>query len=127
MTTLDTKSRSGWVTFSGVLVFIVGAMNLIWGIAALEKKSLFNERGLVYSNLEFFAWFFIVIGALQILTAFLLFFRRPFGLMLAILGASVGILIAFFSLGAYPEWAITVMVVDGLVIYGVCGHMDDFA
>jgi hypothetical protein len=118
--------RSGWVTFMGVLILIAGFFNLIWGITALAKKEYFLEGALVYENLTFWGWVWIIVGAAQLLTAFLVFGRYPMGLFLAILGASFSALNAFFSIGAYPAWAITVMVVDGVILFTLAAHADEF-
>ena len=72
---VESRTRSGWVTLAAVLIVIVGVYNFVWGYGALDKKELFNESSLVYSNLNFWGWVFIVIGALQILTAIV----RPSG------------------------------------------------
>jgi len=113
------RTRSGWVTFSGVLIAILGVFNVVW--------ELFNEAALVYSNLEFWGWFFIVVGALQILTAILLFTRSGFGAILAILGASVSAMIAFFALLANTDWALAILALDVIVLWSVTAHLDDFA
>jgi hypothetical protein len=118
--------RSGWVTFMGVLILLAGLFNLIWGITALAKKEYFLEGALVYENLTFWGWVWIIVGAAQLLTAFLVFGRYPMGLFLAILGASFSALTAFFSIGAYPAWAITVMVVDGAILFTLGAHADEF-
>ena len=36
-----TDTHSGWVTFAGVMLFIVGVLNIIWGIAAIGDSSFF--------------------------------------------------------------------------------------
>jgi hypothetical protein len=121
------RTRSGWVTFSGVLIAILGGFNVIWGYGALEKKELFNEAALVYSDLEFWGWFFIVVGALQILTAVLLFLRSSVGALFAILGASASAMIAFFALLANTDWALAILALDVIVLWSVLAHLDDFA
>ena len=126
METTKTGRRSGWVTFAGVLVLIAGGFNIIWGYAALDKKELFVESRLVYSNLEFWGWFFVVVGALQILTALLLFARRVGGAMLAVVGGGVSALIAFLALLANTDWALAILALDVLVIWSVLAHIDDF-
>ena len=39
--------------------------------------------------------------------------------MIGIFLAAVSAFFAFFAIGAYPWWALTILVVDGLVIYGL--------
>ena len=123
---VDQRTRSGWVTLAAILVLIAGGYNIIWGYAALDKKELFDEASLIYSNLQFWGWFFIIIGALQLLTAILLFTRRPGGALLALIGASLSALIAFFSLLSNTEWAIVIIALDLFVLWSVFAHVEDF-
>jgi len=123
---VETERRSGWVTFGGVLVLIAGGFNLIWGLGALEKKELFDASRLVYTNLEFWAWWFIAIGALQLLTAVLLFVRSAWGAILAVIGATVSALVAFFALLANTDWALAVLALDVIVLWAVLSHIEEF-
>ena len=122
----ETEHRSGWVTFGGVLVLIAGGFNVIWGYGALDKKELFDESRLIYSNLQFWGWFFLVVGALQILTAVLLFARRTGGAILAVVGATVSALIAFLGLLGNTDWALAILTLDVLVLWCVLAHVEDF-
>jgi len=123
----EERTHSGWVTFAAVLVLIAGGYNIIWGYAALDKKELFQQSGLVYHNLNFWGWFFIVIGALQLLSAILLFARRIGGAMLAGIGASMSAFIAFFALLANTDWAFVIIALDLFILWAIFGHADDFA
>ena len=121
------RTRSGWVTFSAVLIVIVGVFNVVCGYGALEKKELFDEASLVYSNLDFWGWFFLIVGALQILTAVLLFTRSALGAIFGILAASVSGMIAFFALLANSDWALAILAIDVIVLWSITANLDDFA
>jgi hypothetical protein len=110
---------SGWWAFAGIMIVIAGGFNLIDGIAALAQKEYFSEQGLLYTNLQFWGWILLVIGAIQVLTAVLIFRRSTAGAVLGIIIAVLSAFAAFFAIGAYPAWAILVLVVDGLIIYGL--------
>ena len=114
------------MTLAAVLIVIVGVYNFVWGYGALDKKELFNESSLVYSNLNFWGWVFIVIGALQILTAILLFARRVGGVILAGLGASASAVVAFLALLANTDWALVIIALNILILWSVFAHIDDF-
>jgi hypothetical protein len=122
----EEPTHSGWVTLSAILVLVVGVYNLIWGYAALDKKELFDPHGLIYSNLDFWGWFFIVVGALQLLSAFLLFFRRPGGLVLTTMGASLNLMMAFFALLSNSDWALVIIAFDVLILWSLLAHASDF-
>jgi hypothetical protein len=110
---------SGWWAFAGTMMLIVGGFNLIHGIAALVQDDYFNEGGLIYENLTFWGWWILLIGIVQLLAAFLIFARSTAGALLGIFLAAASAFLAFFAVGAYPWWALTILVVDGLVIYGL--------
>jgi hypothetical protein len=110
---------SGWWAFAGTMLAIVGGFNLIDGIAALAQKSYFNEAGLLYSNLKFWGWWLLIIGVIQLLTALLVFMRSEAGGIFGIFLAAVSAFFAFLAIGAYPLWAVIILVLDGLVIYGL--------
>jgi hypothetical protein len=123
---VEERTHSGWVTLAAVLVLVVGGYNIIWGYAALDKKELFNPHGLIYSNLDFWGVFYIVIGALQVLSAFLLFTRRPSGLVLTVMGASLNMLMAFFALLANSDWAFVIIAFDVIILWSLLAHSTDF-
>src|SRR5262245_10114700 len=117
------ERRSGWVTFAAILVLLAGGFNIVWGYGALDKKELFVEGRLIYSNLNFWGWFFIIVGAAQVLTAFLLFARKFGGVILAGVGASLSAMIAFISLLSNSDWALAIIILDILVLWGVFAHL----
>ena len=120
------ESGSGWITFAAVYLFIAGGMNVLWGAAALAKKSNFHESSLVWSNLNTWGWIAIILGGLQILAAFLTYGRTFAGQWLAGTLAVLGIFHCFLSLGAYPVWSILAMTANGLVVWAITAHGDEF-
>jgi hypothetical protein len=117
---------SGWVAFAGSYMGIAGALNLIWGITALSKKDYFVADGLVFSSLTFWGWIAVLIAAVQIVAGGLLFARKLGGVIMAIVISMCGILVNFLSIGAYPVWSIVAMVCNGLVLWAVTVHGNDF-
>ena len=121
------RPGSGWIAFAGAYLLVAGGMNLIWGIVALANKDAFRESGLVWSTLSTWGWIAIVVGTLQIVGGFMVFAQRFAGQWLAGVLAILGIFVSFFGLGAYPIWSVIVMVCNGLVLWAVTAHGDEFA
>ena len=45
------EQRSGWVTFAGVMLLLVGTLNVIYGIAAIGDSSFFvNDTRFIFGN-----------------------------------------------------------------------------
>jgi hypothetical protein len=118
---------SGWIAFAGAYLALAGGLHIIWGIVALANKDAFRESGLVWSNLNTWGWVAIVVGVLQLVGGFMVFAQRFAGQWLAGVLAILGIFVSFIELGAYPVWSVIVMVCNGLVLWAVTAHGDEFA
>jgi hypothetical protein len=121
------STGSGWVAFAGAYLLVAGGMNLIWGIVALSNKSAFHEESLVWSTLSTWGWIAIVVGGLQILAGLMVLGRLFAGQWLGGVLALVGIFVSFFSAGAYPLWSVIALAANGLVLWAVTAHGDEFA
>ena len=77
-TVYQEESGPGWLLFAGIMVVIVGVLNVIYGIAAIGNSSFFvNDQKYILSNLNTWGWVTLVLGVLQILAAFSIWQRRP--------------------------------------------------
>ncbi len=119
-------SSHGWATFVAVYLMIAGVLNVIWGIAALENKAYFTSEGLLWSTLNTWGWVAIVVGAIQLVGAALVAGRSAAGAVIAVFLAFCGILFNFLSIGAYPIWSAVLLLIDGLIIWGVTVHSEQF-
>ena len=120
------RSGPGWVAFASAYLAIAGGMHVIWGIVALSNKSAFHEDGLVWSKLDTWGWIAIVLGALQMVAALMIFARRFAGQWLGGVLAIAGVFLSFLAAGAYPIWSVMALVANGLVLWAVTTHGDEF-
>ena len=100
------RRRSGWVHFAAAFMLNVGLLNAVWGIAALTNAPYFIETGLLWSTLTTWGWIALVVGALQMVCGLLVFVGRRLGQLLALVLATVGVIVNFLSVGAYPVWSV---------------------
>ena len=118
---------AGWVVFAATLFMILGVFNIIDGIVALVEDDNFIADELFFGDLAFWGVVMLIIGLLQLLTAYLLYVGNAMGAVLGIFLASLSLIAQLFFLPAYPIWSIIIMVVDLLVIYGLTVYGDAFA
>jgi hypothetical protein len=111
--------------FAATLLLIVGTINVIYGIGALDDANIFvNDTRFVLDNLNTLGWVLIILGAIQLIAGFSLMGGRSFGRVIGILAGSLGAIGALMSIGqAHPWWslgvfALCVYVVHGIIIYG---------
>jgi hypothetical protein len=109
------------VTFGGIMLIIAGSFNLLDGIVALVNDSYYRVDELLFADLSAWGVWWLVLGTIQLGTGFAVLAGRSWGMLLGIGLASINALTALMFIGVYPGWAIAVMVVDALVIYGLVG------
>src|SRR5215212_3619048 len=110
----DTRGR-GWLTFAAVMFLIAATFNAVYGISALANDDYFAVDELLFGDLSLWGALYLTVAV----TALLLFARSSIGAFLGVLIAMLSATLALVSIGAYPLWSITIMFVDGLIIYGL--------
>ena len=116
---------AGRVVFAAILLLVVGTVNIIYGIGALDDANIFvNDTRFILTNLNTLGWVLIVLGVIQLTGGFSLMGGRPYGRVIGIIGGSLGAIGALLSIGgSYPWWslavfALCVYVVHGIFVYG---------
>jgi hypothetical protein len=116
---------AGRAVFAATLLLIVGTLNIIYGIGALDGANVFvNDQRYILTNLNTMGWVLIILGAIQLGAGFSLMAGNAFGRVLGIFGGSLGAIGALLSIGgSYPWWslaifALCVWIVHGIMVYG---------
>jgi hypothetical protein len=116
---------AGRVVFAATMLLILGMLNIIYGIGALDDANVFvNDTRLVFSDLNTYGWILILLGALQLGAGFSLFSGNVYGRVFAIAAGSIGAVIALVSVGgAFPWYSLAVFflciwVVHGIIVFG---------
>ena len=118
----DTEARGeGWVLFSGIIIMILGFMNTIWGIAAIDGSSFFTDEGrfVVFDSLNTWGWFLLIVGIAQLFAAFSIWSGNTYGRVIGVATASVNAIVLLFTVNAFPFAAFMLFLADILVIYGL--------
>jgi hypothetical protein len=116
---------TGRVLFAALVLVMLGTLNVIYGIGALDDANIFvGDSRYILDNLNTLGWVLIVLGLIQLTGGLSLMGGRPYGMIVGITGGSIGAVGALLSVGgAFPWWslamfALCVWVVHGLVVYG---------
>ena len=114
---------AGWIAFAGIMLTIIGILNVIYGIAAIGDSSFFvHNTKYIVSSLNTWGWVTLIIGVIQVLAAFSIWSGGEFGRWIGILIAGVSMIGALLSLPAYPLWSLAVFAIDVLIIYGLAAY-----
>ena len=116
---------AGRVVFAASLLMIVGTINIIYGIGALDDANVFvNDTRFILTNLNTLGWVLIILGVIQLTGGISLIAGNTYGRVIGIIGGSLGAIGAVLSIGGnYPWWslgvfALCVYVVHGLIVFG---------
>jgi hypothetical protein len=117
----DYQPGEGWITFAGVMLVFAGILNFIWGIAAIDNSAFFTDEGryVIFTDLNTWGWFFVIVGVLQIAAAVSVWNRGTYGQVFGIFSAGLNALILLFTVNAFPFAAFMLFLVDILIIYGL--------
>ena len=78
---------AGRVVFAGIVLVIVGTLNIIYGIGALDNANYFaNDTRFVLTNLNALGWVLIILGVIQLTGGFSLLAGNTYGRVIGIVG-----------------------------------------
>jgi len=118
---------AGRAVFVATLLLIVGTLNIIYGIAALDDANVIvNDQRLVLTSLSTLAWVSIVLGLIQLTGGLSLFAGHTYGRVIAILGGSLGAIGALLGIGgSYPWWSLCIFFLCIYIVHGIFIYGDD--
>lgn len=109
----------------GILTLISGLFSILWGLALGGFGGASWLTGLIFSD-SIQAWggstvgaglWSIVVGSVQIVTAFGLFARKTWAWMLALIGAGAALITPLIALFTGNFWSIFGLIIPGLIFF----------
>ena len=116
-------SGYGLILFAAVLLFVVGFFNMIYGIAAIANSHVFVAGAhYVFANQRTWGWITLIIGVLQLAAAAGILAGNQLARWFAVAVLALNAIDMMFFLPAYPFWALTIIAVDVVALYGLCAY-----
>ena len=127
--------RSGWLTFSAVVLILAGIMRVIDAIWAFGYGGAIPDDlrdALLGHSLRTYGWVWLFTGLILIVAGALILGPgdRPsaeISRWIGIIAASLGAISAIFVMPYYPVWSIIYIAIAIMVIYGLSAHFDEKA
>ncbi len=115
----------GWVVFGGVLLLMLGTLNVIDGIAAIGKAHFYVANAhYVFGDLKTWGWVALCLGALQLLVGLGVFAKNQFARWTGVVLLSLNAIAQLLMMPAYPFWSLSIFAVDILAIFGLVAYGD---
>jgi hypothetical protein len=113
----------GLVFFAVILLFIVGFFNMIYGIAAIANSHVFVANAhYVFANLRTWGWITLIISILLLAAAGGILAGNQLARWFAVAVLGLNAIDMMFFLPAYPFWALVIIAVDVVALYGLCAY-----
>ena len=113
----------GWVSFAGVLLLMLGGLNVIEGIAAIGNAHFFvANTHYIFGSLNAWGWIVMCIGAVQFLVGLGVFLKNQFARWTGVAALALNAIAQLLFMPAYPFWALSIFAVDILAIYGLIAY-----
>lgn len=123
------QTTSGWVVFAAVTLFISSVANLIWALTLLLNSDwvVFTPEAIIRFDLTTAGVIFLLFAIFQGCIGAAVLTGQLWARVLGILGASLGLFANMAYMSLYPAWAWLLVLINGLVIYGLTVHGDEVA
>jgi len=113
----------GLIFFAAILLFVVGFFNLIYGIAAIANSHVFTANAhYVFANLRTWGWITLIIAIAQLAAGGGILVGNQLARWFAVVMVGLSAIDMMFFLPAYPFWALTIIAMDIVALYGLCAY-----
>jgi len=111
--------RSTWIAFAGVMMVILGSLDVFWGLAAIlnDEVVVVGGHGALIFDLTTWGWVQLIVGALVGLTGLGLLVGNEVARVLGIFLLAVNAVLQVVWFTAAPLWAFLMIILDVVIIY----------
>ncbi len=120
---------AGWIGFAGWLMVIIGALDGFEGLIAIIRGQYYvlTANQIIVFDIKTWGWVTLIWGAVMLLAGLALLSGQGWARWFTIVVASLNFItqLGFVGSAQYPLWAITVLALTVVVLYGLIVHWDD--
>jgi hypothetical protein len=113
------RTGTGWLTYAGVMLIIVGFLDVINGLWALDRSDSFSRDLLYADKLGGWGWFFLILGIILVLAGIGVFYRSQVARWIGVILASIAVVSNMLWIFAVPFAALVTAFLASLVVYGL--------
>jgi hypothetical protein len=80
----DEVDGSGWLLFASIMLALAGALNIVWGIAAIGNSKFFTQNATYPERPQHVGWIVLIIGVLELFAGYSIMVGGQYGRWLAL-------------------------------------------
>ena len=111
--------RSTWIAFAGVMMVILGCLDVIWGLAAIvnDEVVVVGGHGALIFDLTTWGWIQLILGLVIGFTGLGLLTGNAAARVVAIMLLAINAVLQVVWFPAAPLWAFLMIILDVVIIY----------
>ena len=114
-------ATSGWVVFAATILFVVGAINIIYGLIYLfnSEHVVLTPNNAWFIDLTAWGWWLLLVGVVQVLTGYGVMRAMTWARVVGVIIAAISLLSMLPILGVNSVYGLLIVTVDIIVIYAL--------
>lgn len=124
---LEERQPTGWTVFAGVVLFIVGSLDALWGLAAIlnDEVVFVGGQGVLIADVSTWGWIHLVLGSIMAATGLGLFAAAGWARWTAIIFVMINAISQIVWFPAAPLWAFLMILLDVTIIYQLTARWEE--
>ena len=124
---IEERQPTGWTVFAGVLLFIVGSLDALWGLAAILNDDVVfvGGQGVLIADVTTWGWIHFLLGSIVAGTGLGLFAGAEWARMAAIFFVTINAVAQIVWFPAAPLWAFLLIILDVTIIYQLTARWEE--
>jgi hypothetical protein len=122
----ETTGWTGWIVFAATMMIIGGSLNMLYGFVALVNDTWVGwntvTSNAVVLDVTQWGWVHLLLGFILLVSGLGVMSGNILARTIGVLVAGLSLIGNFFFIPVYPIWALTIIVIDVLVIWALTAH-----
>jgi hypothetical protein len=125
-TASDLNRDSGWAAFAGIVMFIIGSLNALWGLGAVlnDDVVVVGGHGALIADISTWGWVHLILGSVIALTGAGLLMGRSGARWAGVFLVAINAVAQIVWFPAAPLWAFLIILLDVMIIYQLTVRWD---
>lgn len=124
---IQERQPTGWTVFAGILLFIIGSLDALWGLAAIlnDEVVIVGGHGAIIADITAWGWIHFILGSAMALTGLGLFAGSSGARWFAVLFVSVNAIAQVSWFPAAPLWSFMIIILDVVILYQLTARWEE--
>ena len=120
--------RSGWYGIGGVLIVLIGAVNVLQGFISILKDDYFavTKSGLLFGDFTGWGVFWLIVGIIEILVGLGILAERTWARVVGVILVMLNTVVQFAFIAAFPIWTLAAITLNITIIFALMRPLEGY-